>query len=62
MQPNPNPPTGPGFGQVVIGTMVGNLGCAVVYLLFIFCIFAAFGTAILSRLGNIYPQIPTIVP
>ncbi len=60
-------PTGPNsaaptFWQVVLGTMLGNLGCMIVYLVLMVCVLAVFGTAILSRLQNISPNFPNSIP
>ncbi len=55
--PPPNAPAAPSFWQVVFGTMLGNLGCLLVYLLLTICVLVFFGALLGPQIGNIFSRI-----
>ncbi len=58
MQPlQPNPPAAPTFWEMVIGTMLGQLGCFIAYLVLGVCLFIAFGALLGPVIGNIFSRI-----
>ncbi len=56
-QPQLNTPAAPTFWQLVIGTMLGQLGCLIAYLLLVVCLFVAFGALLGPQIGNIFSRI-----
>ena len=47
------PRSQPTFAQIVFGTMIGNVGCLLAYLVLAVCMFAVFGAALAPRLQDL---------
>ncbi len=56
-QIQPNPPAAPTFEDLVIGTMLGQIGCLVANIVLVFCL--VFGSLALlgPQIGNVFSRI-----
>ncbi len=62
-QLQPNTPAAPTFWEIVLGTMLGQIGCFIAYLILFACIFVAFGALLGPTIGNVFSRIgPGLVP
>ncbi len=55
--PEPNTPAAPTFWQTVFGTMLGNIGCFIAYIVLVVCLFVVFGAVLGPQIGNIFSRI-----
>ncbi len=58
MQQLPAPTTAaPTFWQLVIGTIIGQIGCFIAYMLLAVCLVVFFGALLAPTIGNIFSRI-----